>query len=257
MDAKTAFKTFLRAPFRALGIDFVRWQPPRVDATEDLEKLARFSPQYKTEEFWLGNLGIKTVLDVGAHMGEFAERIRTILPNAELVCFEPLEGPFTELTRRFAGDSRFRAVRCALGEMAGKFEIHHNEYAPASSLLAMAELCKQTFTFAVNAEKEMIEVRRLSDVARELSFRDPLMLKLDVQGFEDKVIAGGEDVVARAKIILIEVSFQPLYEEGPLFDDIYRILKERGFTYHGNFEQLYSPKDGRVLQADALFCRSQ
>jgi methyltransferase, FkbM family len=59
----------------------------------------------------------------------------------------------------------------------------------------------------------MIEVRRLSDVVRELNLRDPLLLKLDVQGFEDKVIAGGEDVVARAKIIIIEVSFQPLYEE--------------------------------------------
>ncbi len=62
-------------------------------------------------------------------------------------------------------------------------------------------------------------------------------------------------MVARAKIIIIEVSFQSLYEGGPLFDDVYRLLKERGFTYNGNFEQLLSLKDGRVLQADAIFCR--
>jgi hypothetical protein len=36
---------------------------------------------------------------------------------------------------------------------------------------------------------------------------------------------GGEDVVARAKIVIIEVSFQSLFEGGPLFDDVYRILK--------------------------------
>jgi len=255
MDAKTAVKTLLKAPFRALGIDLVRWHPPKTEGTEDLETLAIFSPQYTAEEFWLANSGIKTVLDIGAHIGEFAGRIRTILPSAELVCFEPLDEPFAKLIRRFAGDTSFRAVRCALGEKEGRFEIHHNEYAPTSSLLPMADLCKQAFTFAVKAEKEMIEVRRLSDVARELCLRDPLLLKLDVQGFEDKVIAGGEDVVARSKIILIEVSFEQLYEGGPLFDDIYRILKERGFTYHGNFEQLFSPKDGRVLQADAIFCR--
>ena len=118
----------------------------------------------------------------------------------------------------------------------------------------MTELHKQSFTFAIKEQTETIEVRRLSDVVRELHLRDPLLLKVDVQGFEDKVIAGGEDVVARAKIIIIEVSFQPLYEGGPLFDDIYRLLKERGFTYNGNFEQLCSPKDGRVLQADAIFC---
>ena len=62
-------------------------------------------------------------------------------------------------------------------------------------------------------------------------------------------------MVARAKIMIIEVSFQPLYEGGPLFDDVYRLLKAYGFTYNGNFEQLCSPKDGRVLQADAIFCR--
>ena len=258
MNVKTAAKRLLKAPFRALGMDLVRWLPPKSQPAippEEPEMIAAFSPQYKPQDHWFATLGIKTVLDVGAHRGEFAQRIRAMLPNAELVCFEPLEEPFTKLTERFRGQSNFRAVRYALGDKEGQCEIHHNEYAPSSSLLPMAKLHKQSFTFAVKEKTEMIEVRRLSDVVRELNLRDPLLLKLDVQGFEDKVIAGGEDVVARAKIIIIEVSFQPLYEGGPLFDDIYRLLKKHGFTYNGNFEQLFSPKDGRVLQADAIFCR--
>jgi FkbM family methyltransferase len=239
-------------------MDVVRRRPSKSQSVippEELEMIAAFGPQYNPEDHWFATSGIKTVLDVGAHMGEFAQRIRTLLPNAELVCFEPLEEPFTKLTERFRGQPNFCAIRCALGEEAGQREIHHNEYAPSSSLLPMAKLHKQSFTFAVKERTEMIEVRRLSDVVRELNLRDPLLLKLDVQGFEDKVIAGGGDVVARAKIIIIEVSFQPLYEGGPLFDDIYRLLKEHGFTYNGNFEQLFSPKDGRILQADAIFCR--
>ena len=90
---------------------------------------------------------------------------------------------------------------------------------------------------------------------RELNLRDLLLLKVRGEGLEEKVIAGGEDVVARAKIIIVEVSFQSLDEGSPLFDDVYRLLKEHGFTYNGNFEQLFSPKDGRILQADAIFCR--
>jgi len=258
VNVKIAAKRLLKAPFRALGMDLVQWLPPKPQPAippEEPEMIAAFSPHYKPEDHWFATLGIKTVLDVGAHRGEFAQRIRAILPTAELVCFEPLEEPFTKLTERFRGQANFRAFRCALGDKEGQYEIHHNEYAPSSSLLPMAKLHKQSFTFAVKEKTEMIEVRRLSDVVRELNLRDPLLLKLDVQGFEDKVIAGGEDVVARAKIIIIEVSFQPLYEGGPLFDDIYRVLKKHGFTYNGNFEQLFSPKDGRVLQADAIFCR--
>ena len=235
----------------------MRWRPPKSQPAilpEEPEMIAAFGPRSKPEDHWFAKWGIKTVLDVGARMGEFAQRIRAILPNADLVCFEPLEEPSSKLTERFKGHPNFLAIRYALGEKAGNTK-SINEYAPSSSLLPMAKLHKQSFTFAVKEKTEMIEVRRLSDVVRELNLRDPLLLKLDVQGFEDKVIAGGEDVVARAKIIIIEVSFQPLYEGGPLFDSIYRLLKEYGFTFNGNFEQLFSPKDGRVLQADAIFCR--
>ena len=258
MTGKTALKRFFKAPFRALGVDLVRWHTPKSEAvisTKELEMMAAFAPQYKPEDHWLVKSGIKTILDVGAHTGEFAQRIRAILPDADLVCFEPLREPFLALSQRFVGQANFLAVRCALGEKAAQREIHHNEYAPSSSMLPMTELHKRSFTFAVEEEAEIIEVRRLSDVARELDLRDPLLLKLDVQGFEDKVIMGGEDVVARAKIIIIEVSFRPLFEGGPLFDDVYQILKTRGFIYNGNFDQLLSPKDGSPLQADAIFCR--
>ncbi|PYJ79399.1 MAG: hypothetical protein DME22_25500, partial [Verrucomicrobia bacterium] len=235
------------------------WPPPKSQpevSPEELKVIERFGPHYKPEEHWIARCGIKTVLDVGAHMGEFARRIREILPNAALVCFEPLQEPYAKLVQRFEGQPNFRSIRCALGEQAAQSEFHHNEFTQSSSMLPMAELHKEAFPFTVNEKKEIIEVRTLSEATRDLNLQDPLLLKLDVQGFEDKVIAGGEEIVARAKIIIVEVSFQNLYEGGPLFDDIYRILKARGFTYHGNFDQLNSPKDGRVLQADAVFCNS-
>jgi FkbM family methyltransferase len=258
MNGKTALKRFFRATFRAMGVGLVRWHPAKTQAVismKELEMVPAFAPKYKPEEHWFVQSGIKTVLDVGAHIGEFAQRIRAILPDVDLVCFEPLREPFLELSRRFAGQPNFLAVQCALGEKAAQCEIHHNEYAPSSSLLPMTDLHKRSFAFAANEKVEIIEVRRLSDVARELNLRDPLLLKLDVQGFEDKVITGGEDIVARAKIIIIEVSFLSLYKGGPLFEDVYQILKARGFIYNGNFDQLLSPEDGRPLQADAIFSR--
>ena len=259
MNSKTALKRFVRAPLRALGFDVVRWQPPdphAVISSEELEMMAAFAPKYKPDEHWLARTGIKTILDVGAHTGEFAQRIRAVLPTADLVCFEPLREPFLALSQRFAGQPNFRAVQCALGEREEQCEIHRNEYDASSSLLPMTELHKRSFTFAMKETPETIQVRRLSDVVGELDLQDPLLLKLDVQGFEDKVICGGEDVVRRAAIIIVEVSFRPLFEGGPLFDDIYRTLQARGFSYTGNFDQLHSPQDGRPLQADAIFFRA-
>lgn len=126
MNLKTAARRLLKAPFRALGMDLVRWRPPKpqpVIPPEELEMITAFSPQYKPEDHWLANCGIQTVLDVGAHMGEFAQRIRAMLPNADLISFEPLQEPFAKLTERFKGQPNFRAFRCALGEKPGQHEI--------------------------------------------------------------------------------------------------------------------------------------
>jgi hypothetical protein len=88
-----------------------------------------------------------------------------------------------------------------------------------------------------------------------LKLIDPILIKIDVQGFEDKVIAGGADTIKKAKVIIIEVTFKELYTDQPLFHDIYEMLSKLGFTYHGNFDQLPSPVTGEILQADAIFIK--
>ena len=55
--------------------------------------------------------------------------------------------------------------------------------------------------------------------------------------------------------LYVETSFEPLYEGQLLFDGIQEIMRELGFGYRGNFGQLASPEDGRVLQCDAIFVR--
>jgi len=67
------------------------------------------------------------------------------------------------------------------------------------------------------------------------------------------VIRGGEDLVSRAKMLIVGTSFRTLYEGQPLFDEIYGLLRQMGFKYVENWNQLLSPVDGSVLQAEAIF----
>ena len=101
-----------------------------------------------------------------------------------------------------------------------------------------------------------VRLERLDDVADKLVLRAPLLIKVDVQGYEDKVIAGGERTFQRADLAIVESSFEVLYEEQPLFDDIYQQLVRLGFVYRGAIDQMMSTKDGRPLQADSIFVRS-
>jgi hypothetical protein len=59
-----------------------------------------------------------------------------------------------------------------------------------------------------------------------------------------------------AKLLIVETSFESLYDDQPLFDTIYETLKGMGLAYHGNFTQHLNPIDGSVFQADGIFIKS-
>jgi hypothetical protein len=99
-------------------------------------------------------------------------------------------------------------------------------------------------------------VKRLDDIAEGLTLAKNLLVKIDVQGFEDQVFAGGVHTIQKAKALIVETSFESLYEGQPLFDEIYAIAKRMGFVHHGNLSQLLSPVDGSVLQADGIFIKA-
>lgn len=246
MNIHNLAKSLVRKPLNALGLNLVR--------TPNL-RTRQFTPTEETRFMWLTSFGLRTVFDVGAHAGEFARMIHKILPGVAIISFEPQAEPFERLQRDLSLIPNFRAFNCALGAETSTQAMHHNEYSPSSSLLPMAELHKESFPFTKLVNDERVEVRRLDDVAREMLAEEEILIKIDVQGYEEKVLLGGEDLVARSRLLIIEVSFKALYEGQPLFDDIYLHLRKRGFSYMGNFDQLLSPVDGSVLQADAIFIR--
>ena len=75
-----------------------------------------------------------------------------------------------------------------------------------------------------------------------------------MQGFEDKVIAGGSRFIQNAKVLIIETAYVSLYEKQPLFADIYKQLTELGFSYKGALHQKFDGSGG-VLYEDSLFVR--
>jgi FkbM family methyltransferase len=204
---------------------------------------------------WLKNMEIKTILDIGANSGQFAREIHQLIPDATLFSFEPLSDCYEQLIDNFQGVKNFKAFNLALGNETGFKEIHRSEYSLSSSLLPMATSHKEAFPFTSNSISQKIEIAKLDDVADQLNLQRPILIKLDVQGFEDSVIKGGRNTISLADIIITELSVEELYEGQKLFDDIYKLITDLGFVYRGNYDQLHDPHDGRVLQCDGIFTK--
>jgi FkbM family methyltransferase len=200
---------------------------------------------------WLKDFGIKTILDIGANEGQFAKKISALFPDTRLLCFEPLEAPFKLLKQNISFNRNASFYNYALGEADEELTINVNEFSPASSFLDLDDEHKSNFDYAVATDKNIVEVKRLDNL--QLDIEEPFLVKIDVQGFEGKVIAGGLQTLKKAAVIIVETSFKPLYVEQSLFDDVYKVLLNAGFRYHGNFDQLLSPHTNEILQADAIF----
>jgi len=230
-------KTCVKSLFRLCGLNVTR--------------IPRFEP-YE----WLKGMNIRTVLDIGANTGQFASQFHRLFPDAKLYSFEPLEGCYNKLLEKMGHVSEFHAFNFALGDKNGEAKIYKNEYTPSSSLLPMEKIHKEAFPFTKNATTQTIKIRRLDDILGELDIVDDILVKIDVQGAEDKIILGGEKLISRASILIVETSFQSLYKGQLLFDGIYDLIRKKGFVYAGSEHNIRNPKDGSILQCDSVFCRA-
>jgi FkbM family methyltransferase len=228
--AKQAIKTALAA----LGIDIRRIRP-------ELDELQ-----------FLSELKIKTVLDIGANAGQFATQARQLLPEATIHCFDPVRQAYNSLTRLAARDPRMFAYNVALGEEEKDMVMEVNDYSPSSSILHMAPAHVQAFPFTAYPKQEWVKMIRLDTWASHAQIEPPLLVKLDVQGYEDRVIRGGINTVRKATVILTEVSFCELYEGQVLYDELYSTIHALGFRSAGMIRNLRD-STSRVLSCDAIF----
>lgn len=205
---------------------------------------------------WLRELGIRTVLDVGANTGQFALAAHLVFPHATIHAFEPLADCFEVLTARASRFGRIHPLALALGEEQSKVRLMRNDYTPSSSMLPLGEWHASAFPYARSVRPVTVEMDRLDSIADRLALTDPVLVKIDVQGYEDRVLRGGHDTVSRAKVVLIETSFVALYEGQLLHAEISELMKSWGFAYAGALDQLQDPRTGRVLSVDSIFLRA-
>lgn len=204
---------------------------------------------------FLKNHDVRTVMDIGANVGQFAEEVRAILPQAQIYSFEPITSVYAELLKNRKGDSKWKGFNYALGNEEGVQEILVSPYSPSSSLLPKTDLLNTAFPHTQGGAKEKITISKLDTIAKKLNLEGKILVKMDVQGFEQKVIEGGLETLSKATVVLTETSFFPIYEGQPLFEDIYSALTKLGFTYRGSLHAKYHPTTHEILFEDSIFVK--
>ncbi|NIG54436.1 FkbM family methyltransferase [Chitinophaga sp. Cy-1792] len=195
---------------------------------------------------------LNTIIDVGANKGQFALAAAYKFPHAKVLSFEPLPDAYKSLQQNTRKSARISAFNYALGSNDGQLAFYSNEYSHASSALQVSETLIALEPGTANAVLTQVPVKRLDTVLQQLPVNGPVLLKMDVQGFEKEVLSGAGNSLQQIDYLLFETSFVPLYKGEPLFDEMHHFVKSLGFEFIAPVGFLQSGKL-QILQMDLLY----
>ncbi len=232
----------LRRLARRMGYDLVRRDKPREAAAQLVATLRRFE--------------VDAVLDVGANAGQYARRLRRAGYGGPILSFEPLPQVHAALVKAARGDPAWRvAPPMALGDTDGEVTIGRSAESDMSSILPQNPLLERISPSAAIEERVRVPLRRLDSLVEIDPAWRRMFLKIDVQGFEPRVLEGAEGLWPRIVGVQLEMALVPLYEGEQEFRAIISAMEARGFALHLLIPGYFERKLGRQLQVDGVFYR--
>lgn len=194
------------------------------------------------------------LVDVGANQGQYVMRMRALGYQGRTISFEPGTEAHRLLTRNAAADQAWAVRKLAISDEAGCVGLRVSRNLVSSSTLRVGAEHVTADPYSATAHTETVDCARLDTVLRD----EPghrIWLKLDVQGSEDKVLAGATDTLSRVQVVQCELSVAPLYDGQAGYLDIFRLLDARGFALIDIEPGFRQPSSGRLLQFDGIFMR--
>lgn len=234
---------FKRTVRRRFGVDLCRYRPAN-----------SAGPQFMA---MLSSHNVNLVLDVGANTGQFAKSLREEGFNGRIVSFEPLAIAHDELLLSSERDPLWEvAPRAAIGDQDGEICINVARNSVSSSALSMLQAHVDVAPHSRYIGSERVPLRRLDTIARDyVQINSVPFLKIDTQGYEDRVLSGATQLLETIVGVQLEMSLVSLYEEQCLFLEMINRMKTKGFELWAIWQSFVDEKNGRLLQVDATWFR--
>lgn len=197
-------------------------------------------------------LDVDLFIDVGANRGQFSLAAMKLRPKAKVICFEPLASAHGVLRQVFAKSSNVVVHKTAIGDVEADQQINVSHKDDSSSLLNISPLQSEIFPGTEHKGQETVVVRRLSGYLTEADVSCNVLLKIDVQGYELRVLAGASNILDRVKYVYVECSFVELYQDQAIASDVIDFLADNGFVLLGAYN-LSVDRNKVAVQMDFLF----
>ena len=228
-------------------------RPVPPDVLHRLTQLATGHPQASGEmDRALRHLHAKgfrpsAVLDVGSAKGYWSEIAAGVWPAAEYFMVDPLPQSEPALRALCQRDPRFRYLLVAVGAEPGETLINVPPDPDSASLLGEAD--------PDPARRQPVAIETVDRLIAAGRITPPQLVKMDVQGFELNVLAGGASLFASAEVFIIEANLFEFMPGCPRLHELVGHMAARGFYPFDFAGSLRRPYQDDLGQVDVVFVR--
>ncbi len=201
--------------------------------------------------------GVDLVLDVGANHGQFALELIRAGYAGRILSFEPLASAHAALLKASQDYPQWDvAERCAIGDRNGSGLLHVAGNSQSSSFLPILAAHTAAAPASSYIASETVALRTLDEMAAAaIAASARPFLKLDVQGFEARVLDGAAGLMGKFVGLQVELDLLPLYQGTVSMEEMMSRLRALGFSLFRIRPGFTDPNSDRMLQVDGIFFR--
>ena len=225
-----------------------------------LKKIFYFDSDLTKDIFFIldkSNFNELTIVDVGAYKGLWTSRYLKKYPNIIAYSIEPHQESFLNLQNKFRALSNVKLFKVGISNINGIKDVNVNSKAYTNSLLELDPEAPKSWrkNKFEHLYREKVETITLQEFVKKNKIKRINILKLDVQGYESRVLKGAEMLLKESliDILVLEVIVAPTYKDQSKVNEIFEIFENNNYKLYGIYDIEKNSKREKIQQFDVIF----
>jgi FkbM family methyltransferase len=245
-------KSIIRTVLAGIGLSVHRAVPlPKIGSEERaVGEMKEFLEDLKSRGLQCG-----TIADVGANSAKWSRIAKAVFPGADFFLIEPQMEMKPHLEKFCAETPGSNYINAGAGAEKGELTFTVWDDFQGSSFLLPEET-----SLKENGRQRKVEVTTIDHLVETGKLKIPVLMKLDVQGFELEVLKGANKILGVTEAFILEVALHEFYPNTPLFSTVIDFMRERNYVVYDFPGFLRRPLDGALgycyvcfVKADGIF----
>ena len=169
-----------------------------------------------------------TIIDIGSNKGQFLILIEKMFPGRTAYSFEPIKEMMDKQKKFFSFKQNIYFYNYALGSESSLKNFFITLRKDSSSFLKINEVNNQNKNYNIK-ENRPIQINTLDDCFENKNIKQPILIKIDVQGYELEVLKGSAKTLNSIDYIYVEVNSGEVYEGCAKIEEIDDFLDKHNF----------------------------